>query len=114
MGLSRVGGSATTIHQFQNWVRCIRARAANGSGPLKFISPAQSHAACFSEEDPFCLPLFRAPFFGFRIFYFLEFFPRDPLAASGCMFRTMSKRQSLSQWFQLCDTIFPVFLAAYN
>jgi hypothetical protein len=25
------------------------------------------------------------------------------------MFHTMSKRQSLSQWFQLCDTIFPVF-----
>jgi hypothetical protein len=78
VGLSRVGGSATTIHQFQNWVRCIRARAANGSGPLKFISPAQSHAACFSEEDPFCLPLFRAPFFGFRMFLFFGIFSEGP------------------------------------
>ena len=73
----------------------------------KFLSPDDHVPHVF--RDPLCLPFALAiSLFGFRIFIF-GFFPREPLAASGSMFRTTSKRQSLSKWFQLCDTIFPVF-----
>jgi hypothetical protein len=73
-----------------------------------FLSPPTITCRVFFR-DPFCLPLFRR--FRFSDFAFL-FFGIFSEGAARCVrfhLRTMPTRQSLSQWFQLCDTIFPVF-----